>query len=102
MATAGTLRRAAASPGWPEAALALGVLAVVASGALAPVASLAITAAVLVVAALVRRPFLITAALILLMGNVKVNYYLGFFTVFPEYPLLVIAALLGFAAWLAR
>jgi hypothetical protein len=102
LATASAWRRAAASPGWPEAVLAAVVLGVVALGATAPLALVGLALAMLVVATLTRRPFLIVAAIILLMGNVKVNYYLGFFTVFPEYPLLVLATLLGFAAWLAR
>ena len=98
----GTLRRAAARPGWPEAAVALAVIAVVALGAVSPLALVAIAGATLAVGALIRRPFLIAASLIVCMGNVKVNYYLGFFTVFPEYLALVVAAFLGFAAWLAR
>ena len=98
----GTLRRAAAHPGWPEAAIAVGVIGVVALGVAAPLALVALAAATLVVAALTRRPFLLAASLVVLMGNVKVNYYLGFFTVFPEYLVLVLAAFLGFAAWLAR
>jgi len=102
IATAGVWRRAAARPGWPEAALAIAVIGVVALGALAPLALLALAVATLVAAALTRRPFLIAASLIVLMGNVKVNYYLGFFTVFPEYLVLMVAAFLGFAAWLAR
>ena len=102
LATAGAWRRAAARPGWPEAALAVAVIAVVALGVAAPLALVALAAATLVVAVLTRRPFLIAASLIVLMGNVKVNYYLGFFTVFPEYLLLVVATFLGFAAWLAR
>lgn len=101
-APAGVLRRAAAAAGWPEAVLAAAVLGVVAFATLAPLALAGLAAATLLVAVLVRRPWLIAASLILLMGNVKVNYYLGFFTVFPEYPLLVLAGLLGFAAWLAR
>ena len=102
MATASVWRRAAASPGWPEVVIAAAVLGVVALGVLAPLALVVLAAATLVVAALARRPYFIVAAMILLMGNVKVNYYLGFFTVFPEYLLLVLASLLAFAAWLAR
>ena len=91
----GSLRRAAAQPGWPETAIALGVIGVVALGVAAPLALVALAAATLVVAALTRRPFLIAASLIVFMGNVKVNYYLGFFTVFPEYLVLAVAAFLG-------
>lgn len=98
----GTLRRAAAQPGWPEATIAVAVIGVVALGVAAPLALVALAAATLVVAALTRRRFLIAASLIVLMGNVKVNYYLGFFTVFPEYLVLGVAAFLGFSAWLAR
>jgi hypothetical protein len=101
-ASAGAWRRAAAHPGWPEAALAVAVLGVVALGVAAPIALAALAVLTLGVAALTRRPFLIAASLIVLMGNVKVNYYLGFFTVFPEYLVLVVAAFLGFAAWVAR
>ena len=105
MATAGalgTLRRAAARPGWPEAVLGLTVIAVVALGVVSPLALVALAGATLAVAILTRRPFLIAASLIVCMGNVKVNYYLGFFTVFPEYLVLVVAAFMGFVAWLAR
>ncbi len=45
-----------------------------------------------------RRPESAVYALIVLMGNVKINLYAGFFTFFPEYLLLVVAGLV----WLAR
>ena len=52
--------------------------------------------------ALVRFPFAIPLTLIVLMGNVKVNYYLGFFTLFPEYLVLMVACGLGFVVVVAR
>jgi O-antigen ligase len=102
VATAGVWRRAAAAPWWPELAIAALVIAGLALAVAAPVALLVVGGAALVVAGLVRWPFLIAASLVLLMGNVKVNYYMGFFTFFPEYLVLVVAAGLGFTAWLAR
>lgn len=102
MASANLWRRAAATPLWPELLLGTGVLLAVAAAATAPLASLLVVLAVAVVALLVQRPFAIAVALIVCMGNVKVNYYLGFFTLFPEYLVLLVACGLGLATWLAR
>ena len=102
MASTSVWRRAAAIPWWPEIWLGAGVLVAVVAAAVAPLASLLMLLAVAAIALLVKRPFLIAAALILCMGNVKVNYYLGFFTLFPEYLVLMVACALGFVTWLAR
>jgi hypothetical protein len=63
-----------------------------------PVPSLLVGAAFALLALAWKRPSLVLYGFIVLMGNVKVNYYAGFFTFFPEY-LLVLAA--G-AVWLLR
>ena len=102
MASASVWRRAAVTPLWPELLLGTGVLVAVAAATTAPLASLLLLLAVAGVALLVKRPFLIAVALIVLMGNVKVNYYLGFFTLFPEYLVLMVACGLGFVMWLSR
>lgn len=96
------LRRAAARPWAPEAALALGVCAVVAGFTFAPIATALALGGIVAVVAMVRHPFLVPASLIVLMGNVKVNWYLSFFTVFPEYLVLALAGLVGLVAWWTR
>ena len=102
MVSASPWRRAAVTPRWPEVVLGAGVVGAVLAAVAAPLASLLLGIAVAVTALLVKRPFFIAAALIVCMGNVKANYYLGFFTVFPEYLVLAVAASISFVAWLAR
>ena len=95
-------RRRAAPHGAPEAVLGAAVLLVTAGIGFAPIATLIALLAAAGVWALVRWPFALTAALIVLMGNVKVNAYLGFFTMFPEYLLLLVASAMGLVAWWTR
>ena len=102
MTSASVWRRAVIAPGRPELVLGVGVVGAVLAIATAPLVSLLLVLAVAMSALLVKRPFFIAAALIVCMGNVKVNYYLGFFTVFPEYLVLMVACGLGFYLWLAR
>ena len=102
MAAARVWRRVAAVPLWPELTLAAAVLAVVLLAALAPMPLLVLVTGTAVLSVLVRRPFLLTAALVVLMGSVKVNYYFGFFTLFPEYIVLAAAIGLGFFVWLGQ
>jgi hypothetical protein len=97
-----SLRRWAAAPGWPEATLGALVLLLTAALALAPLPTLLALLASGIVWALARWPFAFAAALIVLMGNVKVNAYFGFFTFFPEYLLLMVACALALRAWWAR
>jgi len=49
-----------------------------------------------------RRPHLVVLSFIVLMGNVKVNYYTGLVTLFPEYPILLVASLVGVLKQLER
>ncbi len=72
-----------------------GVPILVAFAILAPGAFLAALAALALVALLWRRERATGLLLIALMGNVKINYYVGIATLFPEYA--VIAAAL--AVW---
>jgi hypothetical protein len=96
------LRRMAAVPGRGEALLATAVLLLTAALAFAPLVTLLVLLAAAGVWTLVRVPYAIPLALIVLMGNVKVNWYLGFFTLFPEYLVLMVACGLGFIVWLQR
>lgn len=82
--------------------MATGVLLLTAALAFAPLATLLVVLAVAGTWALARFPFAIPITLIVLMGSVKLNYYLGFFTVFPEYLVLMGAAGMGLVAWWAR
>lgn len=68
--------------------------------AFAPVATTIATVAVALTALLARRPQALVFALVALMGNLKINYYAGFFTVFPEYPLIALAALIWLFRWM--
>lgn len=99
-----TLAPAGASPlgRWLEPLLGLAVVGLAVGAVEAPLATAVALLTVAAVAGLARRPFLITAALIAVMGNVKVNLYLGFFTLFPEHLVLMVAAGLAFWTWLAR
>lgn len=56
-----------------------------------PVPMAAATAGALLFALLWRHPAALVPLLVVLMGNVKFNYYAGFMTVFPEYPVLALA-----------
>ena len=96
------LRRGAASGAWADAATGAAVVALTLALALAPLPTLGAGLAVAVVWALVRWPFALPVLLIVLMGNVKVNAYLGFFTLFPEYLLLLVACGMGLVAWWAK
>lgn len=96
------LRRVAGHPWRAEALFATVVLMLTAALAFAPFPTLFVLLASAAVWALARFPFAIPLVLIVLMGNVKVNYYLGFFTVFPEYLVLLVAAGMGLVAWWAR
>ncbi len=87
---------------WLEPLAGLAVVALVLAGSLSPLATAAVLLTVGLVLGLAHWPFLITALLIVFMGNVKINFYLGFFTLFPEYIVLGIAAGLAFSTWLAR
>lgn len=80
--------------------LVVAVLATLAAAATLwqPVAALVLLLFTTVFAVLWRRPESAVYALVVLMGNVKVNYYAGFFTFFPEYLLLVVAG----CVWLLR
>lgn len=66
----------------------------------APLAAAAVAVLVLLFAALWRRPGLLAILLVVLMGNVKFNYYAGFFTVFPEYVPIVLAAVAWLLHWM--
>lgn len=103
-AVAPTLAPHGASPlgRWLEPLLGLAIVGLAIGAVEAPVATVAALLAVAFVAGLARRPFLIAAGLIAVMGNVKVNLYLGFFTLFPEHLMLLVAAGLAFWTWLAR
>ena len=103
-AGAGTaaLRRAAAHAWGPEILLGAAVALAAGGLVLAPLATVIALAAVALVVSLVRFPFLIPVLLIVFMGNVKVNWYLGFFTAFPEYLVLAVASAMGLVAWWAR
>jgi hypothetical protein len=90
----------AAVPWRGEVLLATVVLLLVAALAFAPLVTLLVLVAATGVWALVRYPYAIALTLIVLMGNVKVNWYLGFFTLFPEYLVLMVACGLGFFVWL--
>jgi hypothetical protein len=96
------LRRMVAVPWRGEALLATTVLLLTAALAFAPLPTLLVLLAAAGVWALVRFPYAIPLTLIVLMGNVKVNWYLGFFTLFPEYLVLMVACGLGFFVWLRR
>lgn len=63
-----------------------------------PLAALGLGATACLMALFWRRPEAAIYALVVLMGNVKINYYAGFFTFFPEYLLLLVAG----AAWVLR
>lgn len=63
-----------------------------------PLVAMLVVAASVSLAVFWRRPEAAVYALVVLMGNVKINYYAGFFTFFPEYLILVVA---GFV-WLLR
>ena len=79
--------------------LQVGVPVVAAAlAAFAPLPAMALAAGVALFAAIWRDPRALVYVLIALMGNVKINYYTGFFTVFPDY--LPIA--LGSLAWMLR
>ena len=99
---AASLRRWASPTGWPEFVVGAGVLLLIAAVTFAPLPTLIAAFAAASVWALVRWPFALPALLIVLMGNVKVNAYLGFFTLFPEYLLLIVACGMGLVAWWAR
>ncbi len=73
--------------------------AVAALALVAPVQTAVLTAFVLLWALLWLRPSSIILLLVALMGNVKINYYAGFFTVFPEYVPVAIAALVWALRW---
>jgi hypothetical protein len=47
-----------------------------------------------------RAPLAGVLILIAFMGNVKFNYYAGFFTVFPEYLVLAVASLVLWLRWM--
>lgn len=79
---------------WWLAPVALAVVALV-----APVQTTALTVLVLLWALLWLRPGSILLLLVALMGNVKINYYAGFFTVFPEYVPIALAALVWVLRW---
>lgn len=96
------LRRMVAVPWRGEALLATVVLLLTAALAFAPLPTLLALLAAAGVWVLVRVPVAIPLTLIVLMGNVKANWYLGFFTLFPEYLVLMVACGLGFYAWLRR
>lgn len=66
--------------------------------AFAPLPAIALGLGVVLFAAIWRDPRAVVYVLIALMGNVKINFYTGFFTVFPDY--LPIA--LGSIAWALR
>jgi O-antigen ligase len=102
VSVAASLRRWARPTGWPELATGALVLLVTAAAVFAPLPTLLVGLAAAIVWALVRWPFAIPALLIVLMGNVKVNVYLGFFTLFPEYLLLAVSSTMALLAWWAR
>jgi len=85
------LRRVVARPWQGEVLLATVVLLLTAALAFAPLATLLVLVAAAAVWALVRFPFAIALTLIVLMGNLKVNWYLGFCTLLPEYLVLLVA-----------
>jgi hypothetical protein len=96
------LRRAAAHRWGAEAVLGSAVLLLVGALVFRPLPTLLALAGVALVVGLVRIPFLFPTLLIVCMGNVKVNWYLGFFTAFPEYLVLVIACAMALVSWWAR
>jgi len=102
VSVAASLRRWVRPAGWPELAAGALVVMVTAAAVFAPVPTLLVALSAASVWALVRWPFALPALLIVLMGNVKVNAYLGFFTLFPEYLLLIVACGMGLVAWWAR
>lgn len=68
------------------------------AAAFAPLPATALASGVALFALIWRDPRALVYVLIALMGNVKINYYTGFFTVFPDY--LPIA--LGSIVWVLR
>lgn len=86
----------------PDVLLGTLVLAAMAGLAFAPVATLLGVAATALVWTLARVPFAMLATMVVCMGSVKVNLYLGFFTFFPEYLVLAIACAVGMLAWWSR
>lgn len=96
------LARASQQPWFLDVVAAVGVLGLLAGLVFAPVATLVAAALLGVLALLARSPFAVLACLIVLMGNVKVNAYLGFFTLFPEYLVLMVPCGMGLLAWWAR
>jgi O-antigen ligase len=87
----GDRRRAAL---WQWVVVPLGCMTAV----LAPWPFTALVAFAALFAVVWRHPGAIGLLFIALMGNVKINYYAGFITVFPEYLVLVLAV----ATWVLR
>jgi O-antigen ligase len=96
------LRRAAAHRWGAEAVLGPAVLLLVGALVFKPIPTLLALGGVALVVGLVRVPFLFPTLLIVCMGNVKLNWYLGFFTAFPEYLVLVVACVMALMSWWAR
>lgn len=69
-------------------------------GAFAPLAGGIVLVAAAVMALLWRFPVLVPLLLIAVMGNTKFNIYLGFVTVFPEYIVLAMAAVIQLLQWI--
>ena len=66
----------------------------------APAIAIVVALGFLLTVGLWRHPAVMAPVLLVLMGNVKINYYTGFFTVFPEYIPLGIASVLFAIRWL--
>lgn len=65
-----------------------------------PIAGMGVLVAVAAIALLWRRPEWTPPLLIALAANTKINFYTGSFTVFPDYPLIVIAVAVWTLRWL--
>jgi O-antigen ligase len=64
-----------------------------------PLLSAFFAGALLLVGIAWTRPQWLLYGFVLFMGNVKVNYYAGFFTVFPEYVLVLAYGVAWFLRW---
>ena len=75
-------------------------VALTAAVLLAPVPAAVLIALAALFALLWRAPQAVVLILIVFMGNVKFNYYAGFFTFFPEYVVLALASLVLLLRWM--
>lgn len=71
-----------------------------AASLLAPLPLVVLVALAALFALLWRVPEATVLILIIFMGNVKFNYYAGFFTFFPEYIVFVLASLILLLRWM--